>query len=289
MTDPSGNREPFAVQAAKVSLWTPVVAILLGFCLGNSVREMPQLGIGLGVFNLLLILAGFVLAIVALVGIRRHGREGILVRALIGLVANGLILACVPAMFIAARDVRARQDQALQQQIERDRQAGVDAVQNHPGWFGAHQDESLTLTAVSIADDSDAGKLYDDLFTADIALMIFSVQVPRDASAVTLDLRGAKLHRIGGEVVSPLPLEATLRTATEDPERALRQFGGNYAVEPGGALDMAVLFVPRGFDWSTIEAVSFTLNGSEVILAGRYLSVREKQLLIAGPPPPARP
>jgi len=44
------------------------------------------------VLSIAIVLVGFVLAIVALFGIRRHGRKGILAPALVGLGLNGLFL-----------------------------------------------------------------------------------------------------------------------------------------------------------------------------------------------------
>ena len=52
---------------------------------------------------LLLIIVGLVFGIIALFGIGRHGSKGILIPAIVGIIANGLLLFIFITNFLAAR------------------------------------------------------------------------------------------------------------------------------------------------------------------------------------------
>jgi hypothetical protein len=95
------GKSNFAQQAAKASWMAPVIAIILGFLANNSRDRSGSLIMAFA--NMGLITIGFALGIVALLGIRRHGREGVLGPAIIGLVINGLFLAGFVAILFLAR------------------------------------------------------------------------------------------------------------------------------------------------------------------------------------------
>jgi hypothetical protein len=88
----------FAHQAAKASWAGPIVVFVL-LVFGHQIASQVLLEL----IALALILAGMGLGIAALFGIRKHGRKGILVPALVGLVINGLLLLIFITNFLAAR------------------------------------------------------------------------------------------------------------------------------------------------------------------------------------------
>ena len=101
VTPGSSAREPFAVQAAKFSLYTPIVLIVLNMAVQGGAKGsqtvsndgLARLGIIiLSSISLVLVIAGFVLGLVALAGMKRHGTKNILGRAVTGVVLNGLFL-----------------------------------------------------------------------------------------------------------------------------------------------------------------------------------------------------
>lgn len=61
--------------------------------------------------SLLLIVAGFLFGVIALFGIRTHGKSGILAPAIVGIIINGLLLFIFVTNFLAARS-RAQQQRA---------------------------------------------------------------------------------------------------------------------------------------------------------------------------------
>jgi putative Mn2+ efflux pump MntP len=101
----------FPKQAALFSLLAPFVGLGLSI-LGQPVAHGAALFI-IGCVSILLILAGFVLGIVALFGIKTHGKKGILVRALAGVCINGflilMMLIAIPRLVQQARAAQAQQ------------------------------------------------------------------------------------------------------------------------------------------------------------------------------------
>jgi hypothetical protein len=100
---PPQNTGSFSHQAAKASWVTAVLVFVLSAFGGQAggARVLIEL------IALLLMVIGFILGIVALLGIRKHGVKGILAPALIGLIINGLLIFIFISNFLAAR-ARAR-------------------------------------------------------------------------------------------------------------------------------------------------------------------------------------
>jgi len=88
-------RKPFAFQAAQASLLAPLTAIGIGILVnvGMGAQRSPLAGIITGSISILLVVLGFIFGILALFGIRRYGKKGILGRAIAGVCINGIIIA----------------------------------------------------------------------------------------------------------------------------------------------------------------------------------------------------
>jgi hypothetical protein len=83
--------QSFGEQAARVSLYAPIMALVLGVCtFGN--RSEPGVANIIAVVNVFLIVAGFILGVVALISMRWYGRARILGRAVGGLLFNGVFI-----------------------------------------------------------------------------------------------------------------------------------------------------------------------------------------------------
>jgi DNA-directed RNA polymerase subunit RPC12/RpoP len=95
---PQSKPNAFAHRAAKGS-WIICVIVLL---LNSFGRRIVGLGVVLDLFAFLGLVAGLVLGVVALFGIRNYGAKGILANALVGIVINGLFLLIFWANFLAA-------------------------------------------------------------------------------------------------------------------------------------------------------------------------------------------
>jgi ABC-type molybdate transport system permease subunit len=87
-------KKPFAFQAAQASLLAPAIAFGLGIFInvGMGGQSPPLVSIIVGSVNVVLILLGFVFGIIALVGVRRYGKKGILGRSIAGICINGILI-----------------------------------------------------------------------------------------------------------------------------------------------------------------------------------------------------
>ena len=94
-------KEPFAYQAAKFSWIAPIIALVINCAFSNSISGKYEFGekiatedrIALGISSLLsltLLVCGLAFAIIALMRMKQHGKQGILGHALAGLIVNGL-------------------------------------------------------------------------------------------------------------------------------------------------------------------------------------------------------
>lgn len=115
-------KKPFAAQAAQASFLAPIIAFGIGIFvnMGQGGKMSPLVGIITGSVCTILILLGFIFGILALVGIRRHGKKGILGRAIAGLCINGFLIAfmiiSIPMYKKMAERAKEMQTQKIEQQ-----------------------------------------------------------------------------------------------------------------------------------------------------------------------------
>ena len=111
--------KPFAFQAAQASLLAPLTAVGVSIVVnvGMANQASPSVKLITGSLCILLIVLGFVLGIVSLFGMRRHGKKRILGRAIAGICINGILIALmamsIPGFLKAAaraKEMRRQQD-----------------------------------------------------------------------------------------------------------------------------------------------------------------------------------
>jgi hypothetical protein len=114
---PAPTKKPFAYQAAQVALWAPLIALFIGIGANSALRNtsgassdsMTRIAwIIVGGFNLLLLLLGLVMGIVALVGASRHKFKGIVGRAVAGIVISVLFLGAAASLPFVMRGANNR-------------------------------------------------------------------------------------------------------------------------------------------------------------------------------------
>jgi hypothetical protein len=98
----------FAHQAAKLSWVCPIIVFLL-LMFGRQVSSPVVLDL----IALLIIVVGLIFGVIALFGISKHGRKGILAPAIVGIIINGLLLFIFVTNFMAAR-ARAQQHTGIE-------------------------------------------------------------------------------------------------------------------------------------------------------------------------------
>lgn len=107
------GKQPFAKQAARFSAWAPAICILLSVVTTPLAKE-PGLRMMFAWVSLFLLIAGFILGIVALFGMRKHGRKGILLPAILGTVLNFLFLGGGVVAILAKNHARQRAEEMRQ-------------------------------------------------------------------------------------------------------------------------------------------------------------------------------
>ena len=104
--DPEPESKPsFFHYAAKFSLFAPILSIVFVKGLIYGLKDVPPpwgalIAAGLGFLLAFIFLVSLVLAIVALAGIPRHGKEGILVNSLLGMLVSLVLLGIWGANFV---------------------------------------------------------------------------------------------------------------------------------------------------------------------------------------------
>ena len=114
------SKKPFAFQAAQASLLAPAIAFGIGIVVnvGLSGQSSPLVGIITGSVSILLIVSGFIFGIVALAGVPRCGKKGILGRGIAGVCINGIIIVLMIISIPMYRRMAERAKEIQQQKME---------------------------------------------------------------------------------------------------------------------------------------------------------------------------
>lgn len=124
MTKP--EKPPLHVQAAKASWLAPLLSIV-GMTIGKSRTSAAAgdpSGVILDILVLVFCLIGLASGIVALSGLRKHGRAGILTPALVGTAISAIFLTIFATNVTAGR-ARARDPQRIVERIAESLQSGL--------------------------------------------------------------------------------------------------------------------------------------------------------------------
>lgn len=112
----------FPRQAAILSFAAPFFSIVLNAALHSQVSGNHLAMLALGLTSIAIIVGGFILGIVALISMRRYGREGVLGRALAGTCINGLLillmLVTLANILNYVHSVKAKEPQQTEQHAE---------------------------------------------------------------------------------------------------------------------------------------------------------------------------
>jgi hypothetical protein len=110
-TQPDPDQRRFAHTAAVASVAAPFIVILLNAAGKSHSATAGPPKLILPLVCVVLILTGFVCAVIALCNVQRFGRRGLLARGLAGLIINGIFVAAMTSGFLAgfAKGVKARQ------------------------------------------------------------------------------------------------------------------------------------------------------------------------------------
>jgi len=141
MNAPIPKTTAFSHQAAKFSWVCPIIVMLV-------MTFTQQIGhrVIIEMISLLLFLVSLVFGIIALFGIRAHGKSGILAPAIAGIIINGLLVVIFVTNFMAARARAQQQRGDVTAPIEHSRQVYTTWV---PGMRGSESSQRAPVAIVA--------------------------------------------------------------------------------------------------------------------------------------------
>lgn len=100
------QKVPFAQQAAKASLFAPLIAIVVNLFTIQIKQDSKSAALIITTTCSLMIIAGLIFGIIALFGIRKHGKTGILWRSILGLLLNGFLIVSALLVFQSLSNIK---------------------------------------------------------------------------------------------------------------------------------------------------------------------------------------
>ena len=264
-------------QAAKAAWVAPLVALLLG-CLGSTTREAnPTMGIVIGVTNVLLILTGFVLAIVAFFGVKRYGTAGIIAPAIVGLIINMIVIAAIGMFFFSVRRAVATRTTAARALAARPMTpfSSPQSALRQTGWFGASiEPGGVTITLASMQDGHADTRALRAALRSDASLIIIAIDNRKSATPAILETRNAQLVFSDGRNVTALDPAAVAQPVD------VASLAPPFRVEAGGLVEGKILFIPPDLDLTKLQLIRLTLSGTQIEVPGRIITASEKTRLV---------
>lgn len=266
---PQTAKKPFARQAATASWLAPVLSLALSYC----TKQVDQAGsIFMLTIEVLFIVAGLVFGIIALFGIRKHGREGIFKPAIAGIIVSVSLILLIISLLVLGYVADKRR---LRQEGE---QMAINLLLNEPGWIGFTILPDTTITVVSMHDGSDAARELNACFGANVSSLIIGIFNLGGKETLTVDPSLVRLVLTDDTIEPALPIRAVLQTARE--QKWIDTYSGPFKVLPGEQLTRCFVFIPHGFDMSKVVKVLVNINGQDMPVAGSYLTAEQKAKLI---------
>lgn len=273
-SQPRDSEQPvgisFARQAARASWVAPLLA-----CIISSVQSAPGLeeppmdNKVIAAVSALLIVAGLGFGIVALLGIRKHGRDGILKPAVTGIAVNLFFILLATCLFLGMTSKSRLADERL----------GRDAFLEYPGWFGTASLPDAIVTITSLDFDTPAAQEFNALFTAKVSILIVGINNFAGKSTLTVEPSSLRLKLTDGTVEPSLATKAVLQTVRKNREEWLKRYSGPLQVPPGRQWSHCIAFIPYEFDMSKVVSISVPINGHDTLVEGRYMTGEQKTQL----------
>lgn len=180
----------FPSQAATFSIIAPLIAIGISIVLQPQVRGNRWAMMILGATSMLLIMLGLVFGILALIGSRRHGRQGIFGKAMTGTCICGiltlLMLISIPGLMKAAERARAKQRLRMQQSPEK----VVDRIRAEVAAILKKDSARIDVTKPLVAQGADELDIVEIVMAVEEA---FKIEIPDSAIGENVNEAGKTL------------------------------------------------------------------------------------------------
>jgi hypothetical protein len=271
-------------QLAKASWVAPLIALCLG-CFGNAAArgsEDRTASIIVGLINIVLILGGLVCGIIALCGVKRCGRSGILAPAIVGVVLNGVFVLAMVAVIPLALSTRssARSATVSPGAVSAARAPtpvrSPQSALRQTGWVGDARGRNFTLGFVAMDPDHPDTLDLQSNFNRRFSTLVLWADNRQNLREIRIDTDGASVLLANGSTVPALRTRDVLSTATRARSTWLSKYGSAIIVPPGEQVDGQFLFLPPEVDLNQISTVYLMADGERMSVTGRVVTAAEK-------------
>lgn len=262
----------------------------MAFALHSVTREVQgqyrAVALVIGVVNLLLIVAGLVLGIIALSGMRKPGTRSILAPALVGTILSLLLLTAGVGLIV----VLARHKKAMAAKAARAAAAAVgrpmltqkqidDSTIAYPGFVGTRRFGGAMLSAMTLAPDSPVAKDYR--VDSRVAFLVVTLSIDSAQPVTTTVVDAADLQVSVGSGADGLrsallPKDLFPATSTDPRIIVAGDVRSTLKVEANQHSDGMPVFLPADIDPSQIRFFRIRVNGESVDIPGVYLTAQQK-------------
>jgi hypothetical protein len=271
---------------ARASYIAPIIAFALGCLTRTTVEGHAMAGLLIGGVNVFLIVAGFCLAIVALIGMNKVGREGILGPAITGLVINVLIFAMIAALFGSltrarkvASTIQQRQANAAAAAAQRTMnalKAGEDAVTQYPGWLGFARLNGGLVIVTEVSSDSPFAREFRGNFNADCSVISVAIDNANGTAPLTADPASLAVLYPDGRIIKALSPREVYPKAQADAKTWFARIDHPPTAAAGASVTDGIALLPPGTDLQNVTKMNLVIEGQERVVSGKYYSVEEK-------------
>ncbi len=262
---------------ARASWWVCFLAILINFVAGMFRESHAALASNIGGVSLVMVAIGLILAVIALLGVAKWGRDDVVRPALVGLVLSlAMIGLTAKAMIESRRAARERESQAAQarEQFEHQRREAFLAS----GWLGMQQAGKVLLTLTSIPMENPLfSNMLSDLKT-DATIALLGVQNFGEQETV-VDSAGAAITLQDGTQQPLLDAVPILKAAEHNREQLMRAYSPPLRI-PATAAGSTLLFLPSALDWHAVRGITLTVDAAPHTIRGQYLTKEDKLSLL---------
>lgn len=258
---------PFVRQAARASWVAPLLACIISYIHSlTDYKEPPEGNKVIIAVLLLFIVAGLALGIIAILGTRKHGRNGIMKPAIIGIVVNLFFILLVVSLFVGA----------TRESSSENRQLALDAFLKYPSWYGTTKLQDTIVTVSSLNDSSQVARGLNMNFMMNVSVLFIRVDNSAGKNKLTVDPSSLRLNVADEKVQPSLPTRTVLQTAKKNKEKLLKQYSGPFQIASGEQLTQCIAFIPYGFDMSKVISISLLVDGHDILVKGAYMTSAQK-------------
>jgi hypothetical protein len=267
-------------QLAKASWVAPLIAMCLSCFAGAAARGNTDRMVSmiLGFVYIVLILGGLVCGIIALCGVKRHGRTGILAPAIVGVVLNGVIVLAIVAMIpmvLTARSAVRSAGAASAARVPTPVSSPQSALRQ-AGWVGTAAGRNFKLGFVAMDSGHPDTLDFESNFNRRFSTLVLWADNRQNLREIRIDTDGASVLLANGGTVPALRTRDVLSTATRARSTWLGKYSSPIIVRPGEQVDGQFLFLPPEIDLNQIRTVYVMADGERMSVTGRVVTAQEK-------------